>query len=98
MNDLFKVPETLSPRLKWFKNHKVRTHEFIEDPSDPKTFNHCGFGRWLAYVGRMPNNEDEGTWSVGDTEDAALVRLSKMMGWKLWNEEAAATKPLNSKT
>lgn len=96
--DWFGDVHALSPRLLWFANHRVKTHEFVEDPDRPETFNHCGFGRWLAYVGRMPNNEDDGIWAVGDTEDEALVRLAKGMGWRLWNEELAATRPLNAKS
>jgi hypothetical protein len=98
MSDLFKAPKQLSPRLLWFKNHNVKTHEWLNDPKDERTFSHLGFGNWVAYVGRMPNHEDEGIYAEGATEDEALVNLARGMKWKLWNEELAATKPLNSLT
>lgn len=99
MSDLFPVEITLSPRLAWLQNHNVRTHEFIADIADMRTFNHLGFGRWIAYVGKtVPPHEDSNRiWSNGDTEDDALVNLAKGMKWKLWNEETGAIKPLNSK-
>lgn len=97
MSELFEVPEQLSPRLAWFKNHNVKTHEWRNDPSDERTFSHLGFGRWVAYVGKFPNHEDEGCYAEGATEDEALVNLARGMNWKLWNEEKAARKPLNSR-
>lgn len=97
INELFQVPIQLSPRLAWFKNHNVRLHFFSNEGDDPQNYNHCSFGHWFAYVGRMPNNEDDGIWACGETEDEALVNLSKGMKWKLWNEETSAAKPLNAK-
>lgn len=97
MMDLFQIRPQLSPRLAWMKNHNVRLHEFTSDPDDVSTFNHCGFGRWLAFVGKMPRSENDGTWACADTEDAALVGIAKLNGWLLWNEEAATAKPLNRK-
>jgi hypothetical protein len=96
--DLFPIGSLqLSPRLQWFKNHNVKTHEFTSTSGDEHSFSHLGFGRWVAFVGRMPNSEDEGIYAEGDTEDQAIVNLAIGMRWKLWNEEAAATKPLNAK-
>lgn len=85
--ELFDIPASLSPRLAWLKNHNVRTHEFISDPGDMRTFNHLGFGRWIAYVGRSvpPHEDSDRLWSNGDTEDEALVNLAVGMKWKLWN-------------
>lgn len=95
-SSLFDTPIQLSPRLAWLKNHNVRTHEWKNDPSDRRTFSHLGFGNWVAYVGRFPGHEDEGCYAEGSTEDEALVNLAKGMKWKLWNEESATNKPLNS--
>ena len=98
MSDLlFDVPVCESPRLRWMKNHRVKTHEFTNDPSDERTLNHLGFSRWVAHVGRMPAHEDEGVYALGSTEDLALVSLAQGMGWRLWNEETAIKVPLNSK-
>ena len=84
----------------WLKNHNVGTHHFTETEGRPETYNHLGFGTWVAYVGkRIPPHEDApGSWSCRDSEDDALVALATMMGWKLWNEELAASKPLNAKS
>ena len=64
-----------------------------------RTFNHLGFGRWIAYVGKsVPPHEDSNRiWANGETEDDALIRLAKGMKWLLWNEELAAPRPLNAK-
>lgn len=97
--NLLNVEQQLSTRLAWMQNHCVRTHEFTSTPGDDRTFNHLGFGRWIAFVGKsIPPHEDSyRSWSNGDTEDEAIVNLAKSMGWKLWNEETGAAKPLNSK-
>ena len=99
MKTLFNLPVQLSPRLAWLKNHDVKTHEFTNDPTDCRTLNHLGFGRWIAFIGKtVPPHEDSNrTWVNGDTEDEALVNIAKLMGWKLWNEETAFAKPLNAK-
>lgn len=96
--ELFPVEKILSPRLAWFLNHNVSTHEFRNDPKDELTLNHLGFGRWIAFVGkRIPAHENANRiWANGETEDEAIVNLAKGMRWKLWNEELAATKPLNA--
>ena len=98
--DWFGDVRALSPRLAWLANHNVKTHEFVSDPKDMRTFNHLGFGRWIAFVGRsVPPHEDSNRiWANGETEDEALVNLASGMGWRLWNEELAATRPLNAKS
>jgi len=63
------------------------------------TFNHLGFGRWIAFVGKSipPHEDSDRIWANGETEDEALARLAKGMRWRLWNEEPAMQKPLNAK-
>lgn len=98
--ELFSDPlDSLSPRLAWMRNHRVKTHEFTNDPNNERTLNHVCFSRWLAFSPRMPHHEDDDRtrWAGGETEDEAIVNFAKLMGWKLWNEEAAATRPLNYK-
>lgn len=92
--NLFDVPETLSPRLAWLKKHEIKTlHR--DDLSDEA-------GRWEAYVGEYQFAIDETfadresgfypdespflAW--GETEDDAILELAKNNGWKLWNEES----------
>lgn len=77
----------MTARLAWAEAHNVRTHEFTEDPLELRTYNHLGFGRWIAYVGKsVPWNEDSNRiWSNGETEEKALANLAQHMGWKLWS-------------
>ena len=91
--------QSLSPRMAWLKNHDVRTHHFTEDPEKWDSYNHLGFGTWVAYVGKTvpPHEDSERVWSCADSEDDALVNLAKRMGWLLWQEELAAPRPLNAK-
>jgi hypothetical protein len=97
VKELFKMEKHLSPRLAWMKNHRIRTHEWKQVEGDHNTFSHLGFGRWVAYVGKMPDLEGEGNYCHGDTEDEAVVNLARANGWKNWNEEAATKSSLNSK-
>lgn len=73
MTDLFDIPETLSPRLKWMREHSMAT-ELIAD-------------KWLAEVAHYQDGIlvflDRAN---GDTEDEAIVALAKKLNLKLWNE------------
>ena len=83
------MPNPTSPRLAWLASRDIHTHEFTEEPANPRSFNHLGFGRWIAYVGKsVPAHEDsERIWANGDTEDDAIIRLAIGLKWELWREE-----------
>lgn len=84
MNDqLFDVPETLSPRLAWMKKHGVMTYKSpdFEPEEDP----------WCAW---LPENnmeelglpEDLEQCGLGQTEDEAITALAVLHNIRLWNE------------
>lgn len=82
MKELFDIPEQLSPRLAWMKEHDVHTYRSpcMEDGDEP----------WSAWIGdfktTVAHNDD---YETGETEDEALVKLCKRNNLKLWNEQAA---------
>ena len=76
MNELFKIPETLSPRLQWMRDHDVKT---IPDAWD----SFYERERWAAYTGTIADMPE---LYYGDTEDEAIVDLAKKNNLKLCNE------------
>ncbi len=88
------TPKEPNPRLAWLVSRDIRTHEFTADPEKPRTHNHLGFGRWVAFVGKsVPAHEDSvRVWSNGDTEDDAIRRLAAGLQWELWQEEELPAK------
>lgn len=90
--ELFEIPEALSPRLAWIKENNVLTHyaSHLEDFDDP----------WTAiipmedHVGTLPQimaewcrvYDDANEIGYGATEDDAIVDLAKKLNLKLWNE------------
>lgn len=78
MNELFEVPHTESPRLKWIKKHRVTVHENIFKPTHSDDFR-------FAYTRRA--DSPDACSGYGNTDDEAILDLAKRRGWKLWNEE-----------
>ena len=70
MNELFNIPETLSPRLAWMRRHGINSRLMPDDTW--YVWNYSGLGHSLKQ-GR------------GNTEDEALTALAKQAGIKLWN-------------
>lgn len=67
-----KAVRQLSPRLKWVKEHDVRTlHRKVHD----------GSKRWFAWVDGVGPGQGE-----GETEEEACRDLGVKAGIKLWNE------------
>jgi len=71
MSELFNIPETLSPRLAWMKEHGMEllpgyNHDDQEDI----------FGVFMS--GKLIGE--------GLTEDDAITNAAKKLGLKLWNE------------
>lgn len=77
MTELFDIEPSLSPRLKWMQEHKVRVTEVARHFQDE-----FGLPAWCAH---STEQNPEGT---GDTEDEALVDLARKLGIRLWNEQA----------
>lgn len=79
MSDLFDIPETLSPRLKWMREHGIVAQFYSLDSMPPKT-------GWQAWVPMSTENAWPQATAFGDTEDEAIVALAKKLNLKLWNE------------
>ena len=85
MSELFDIPETLSPRLKWMREHSI---EVVDSGLDHDPGDECEvtgdrlYRYWAVIEGTVCTNEEAG----GDTEDAAIVALAKKLNLKLWNE------------
>ena len=83
MSDLFDIPETLSPRLKWMRENNI-------DAQECET-NGYSFDRlvtrpqWVAWS-KKKATKAVARYEFGDTEDDAIVALAKKLGLKLWNE------------
>ena len=71
---LFEIPEQLSPRLAWMREHKIDT---MDKAYDPFTGDH----RWMAFKVSNIRTKD-----FGDTENEALSALAVKMNLKLWNK------------
>lgn len=87
MSDLFPIEETLSPRLKWIRNHQI---EIVDSGLDHEPGDECEitgnrlYRFWALQGGKQTKTEI--SEAGGDTEDEAIVSLAKKMNLKLWNE------------
>ena len=77
--ELFEIPVSESPRLKWLKKHRISTHKSspVPDDEDP----------WNAWVGDLSEAIEDDRVCTGMTEDDALCDLARQLGLRLWNEE-----------
>ena len=80
-DDLLTVPEQLSPRLQWMKEHGVTTlHQ-----------DWLNFQPWSAFIGPIETMtvaaEEFGELRFADNEHDAIVNLAEANGWPLWNEK-----------
>lgn len=73
MDLLFTIPESLSPRMKWMREHDVHTR-ICNDEEDP----------WTAWTGEEAEAIPAGRFSVGVDENQAIERLATFRGWNLW--------------
>lgn len=74
-DELFNIPEQLSPRLKWLIYYEVSTCR-DDDCVEP----------WSAHTTR-PGAITSDPQATGLTEHDAIVALALKQGWKLWNEQ-----------
>lgn len=82
MNELFDIPEQLSPRLAWIQKHDVRTHFSTACPESP----------WSAWLpANQPNPDgipaDPEACGYGMKQDDAIADLARKSNLRLWNEE-----------
>ena len=83
--DLLNVPVVESPRLKWLKRHRIKTHATSLEVGAEDEYGE-EISPFYAYVGK---NEIENAHNIvgGTTEDEAIRNLAIRKGWLLWNEE-----------
>ena len=82
--ELFTVPEQLSPRLKWMIYYGVKTYEHEHAGSEsPETGDEIP--RWSAWAGNDPMKSAH--VGGGETEHDAIVALALKMKLKPWNEQ-----------
>ena len=74
------VPETLSPRMAWMREHDIHVEELPEENRvEPEDL-------WIAWQGESgPNSPAQ----FGESRDEALLRLAKDLGIKPWAGGAA---------
>ena len=83
--ELFIIPISESPRLRWFKKHRISTHKSDCVPDDEEP--------WNAWVGELSEAIEDNLVRTGVTEDDALCDLAKKLGIRLWNEVLPAGNP-----
>lgn len=90
MSELFDIPECLSPRLKWMKDHGILTHH--NPDCDPP---------WIAIKPMLPEHKgknigeimgdacrlyDEGGWiGEGEGEADAMADLARKINLPSWH-------------
>jgi hypothetical protein len=84
MSDLFPIPETLSPRLAWMRENRVRTH-FNQSFADAKDKEAQPWCAWLPSNDDNTIPKDPDLCGYGATEIDALldlVAVTRVKGWK----------------
>jgi len=79
-DELFSIPEVLSPRLAWMRKHKIEAFQNGELWGESE-------GTWAATqtVGKILGL-DACQWATGPTEDEAICNLARKLNLRLWNE------------
>jgi hypothetical protein len=83
-DNLFSIPETLSPRLQWMAKYGIQISDGGEEyqPGDKDIITEEPLFRYWATAFAIPDKPEAG----GDTEDEAIVALAKKLNIKLWME------------
>jgi hypothetical protein len=91
MSELFEIKESLSPRLKWLREHGVKIiHNVLVKAGDEDEFSgepiypYCATD--LPIIDADTDLFSPRHAGFGNTEDEAIVNLAKANGWKLWSE------------
>ena len=92
MNDELpmEIPEVLSPRLQWMRDHRVKLERRAAKEHD---YTNSGTPeQWWTAVAYIEGGGGSGysvktlTECNGLTETEALQKLATNQGWKLWNQ------------
>ena len=78
MSELFDIPESLSPRLRWLIKHKIHTFK----SGNAEDFDGEPWSAWQA----ENKNDLPSDYETGATEDDAIAKWARQNGVKLWNE------------
>ena len=90
--NLFDVPEQLSPRLAWLKSRVVYTRK-TEFKSGDEDDDGIELFPWYAWTGAMKQEDAHlRDMAGGATEDDAIAALARKKYWRLWNEQEFARK------
>jgi hypothetical protein len=73
MTELFDIPETPSPRLRWMQRHHLTVESITGEGAD--NGNRYAARHGMTVIGK------------GATEDEALTAAAKSLNIRLWNEE-----------
>lgn len=91
--ELFSVPETKSPRLKWMERHGVAVREFPERAADPGAEDmETGKELWPWEAFKLSTPTDNGLPSIrygAATQDEALAAWARANGQRMWFEEVS---------
>lgn len=88
MDELFSIPQVLSPRLRWLRDKCVLTKKFpLISPGDEDEFGNRLFP-WMAWVGPLDLQSTRASFKAGgNSEIDAIANLAIKRRWRLWNEE-----------
>ncbi len=78
--ELFKVPEQKSPRLRWMEKHRVKVKQTPDWSPGMEDADGDPVAPWYA-------SDDGKHWHAGDSENDALGAWAVARGVRLWNEE-----------
>ena len=81
IENLFDLPESKSPRLKWIEKHHLQTHQTPNWQPDTEDEFCDVVEAWYASDDNFEHNHG------GETEDEALVAWAKARGKLTWMEE-----------
>lgn len=90
-DELFSVPEVLSPRLAWLRKHGIITHHYVVEGCDSTWF--AGFQEWwpelkgVNFFAAETAHHGDSRCVERDNEQEALADLARYYELKLWNEE-----------
>lgn len=73
MSELFEIEPSLSPRLKWIREHEIMITKITDCAYDPPKISYRA-SKQVAIA------------AEGEGSDDAVINLAKKLNLKLWNE------------
>lgn len=83
MNELFDLAPSLSPRLKWMREHDIQV-EFI--PEEERRGHEAAWEVYSYWDDAADDEDPTAHTGYGETEDEAIVDFARRNHLKLWNE------------